>query len=911
MTVRRPDPDELLARVQIAEQQQSRGKLKIFFGAAAGVGKTYAMLEAARTSHTDGIDVVVGWVETHGRAETAALLEDLERIPPQTIVYRGTTLHEFDLDAALARHPALLLLDELAHTNVPGSRHSKRWQDAEELLAAGIDVYTTVNVQHIESLSDVVAQITEVIIRETVPDTIIDQADEIEVIDLTPDELLERLHEGKVYVPQQARQAVQNFFRKGNLIALRELALRRAADRIDTQMQNYRRDHAIAQTWPTTERLLVAISPSPSSRRLVRATLRMAQRWQAPWLAVYVEPPAGTGLSDSDRSRVAQTLTLAEQLGAEVVTLSGHHAAEEVLSYARTRNVSRIVVGKPVSSRWREWFSRPFADAVVRGSGDIDVFFTCGEADDTTPVAPSAPWPQSYRWPDYGWACAMIAICTGISIFLFPFIGHTNVVLIYLLGITALATRFSRRSLVLASLLSVAVFNFFFTTPYYTLQVDQPGYLITFVVMLTVALVTSTLTVRIREQAVAARQRERRTAALYAISQAFAVAQDQDAILEGATEQISSVFGSEVVILLPDEKGRIRVWNEQRIPAFFNPSENGVAQWVYDHGQPAGQGTDTLPSAAALYVPLLASQGTLGVLGVYPTQDIHVNDPQQRHLLATFTNQTALALERAHLAAEAQQAQLRIETEQLRNSLLSSVSHDLRTPLASITGAASSLLEDNGTINETLTQDLLMTIHEEAERLSRLVQNLLEMTRIETGTIQIHKEWQPLEEVIGAALTRLARQLDGRSIQVHLPADLPLVPLDGVLIEQVLINILDNALKYTPPGSPIELAADVEQDAHDQPVAVVVTIADRGPGLPPGVEQGIFDKFFRIPATRVGRGAGLGLTICRAMIEAHGGRIWAANRSDVGAIFHFTLPLEGMPPLVDTNLETTEVSEQL
>lgn len=908
MAERRPNPDELLARVQAAAQQERRGKLKIFFGAAAGVGKTYAMLEAAHERQSEGVDVVIGWVETHGRSETAALVKGLEAIPPRSVDYRSTTLREFDLDAALARRPALLLLDELAHTNAPGMRHAKRWQDVTELLDAGIDVYTTVNVQHIESLSDVVAQITEVPIRETVPDALIDRADAIEVIDLTPEELLQRLHEGKVYVPQQARQAVQHFFRKGNLIALRELALRRAADRVDTQMQDYRRDHAIAHTWPTTERLLVCVSPSPLSPRLVRAACRMAQRLQSPWLAVYVEPLSPSRLSEADHSRVAQTLTLARQLGAEVVTLSGHHAAEEILAYARTRNVSRIVVGKPAHPRWQTWLAGSFADAIVRGSGDIDVLFIQGERDGTPPgVLPRLQRP--YRWGDYGWASAMVALCSGVGMLLFPWIGHTNVVLIYLLGITLLATRFSRRSLALASLLSVAAFNFFFTTPYYSLGVDQPHYLITFAAMFTVALVTSTLTVRIREQAAAARQREQRTAALYALSRAFAAAQDQATIVNSAIHQMREVFGSEVALLLPDAQERVAPAIGQPAPAFLNASERGVAQWVYDHRQTAGCGTATLPSAAALYIPLLTARGAVGVLGVHPAPDTRLDDPQQRSLLETFANQIALALERAYLATEAQQAQLRIETEQLRNALLSSVSHDLRTPLAAITGAASSLLDSNASMQQALAHDLLLTIHEEAERLSRLVQNLLEMTRLETGTIQVHKEWQPLEEVVGAALTRLARQLEGRRVEVHLSPDLPLLPLDGVLIEQVLINLLDNALKYTPADSPIELRAVVERDTHDPLTVVVVTVADHGPGLPPGAEQHVFDKFFRIPVAGAGRGAGLGLTICRGMVEAHGGRIWAENRIDGGAAFRFTLPLDGTPPPLDKTLPATEIGE--
>ncbi|NJN65378.1 MAG: sensor histidine kinase KdpD [Chloroflexaceae bacterium] len=899
--MKRPDPEELLARVQQAEQQQTRGKLKVFFGAAAGVGKTYAMLEAAHQRCAEGVDVVVGWVETHGRPETEALLDGLERLPPTRLCYRTAILPEFDLDAALERRPALLLLDELAHTNVPGSRHHKRWQDAEELLQAGIEVYTTVNVQHIESLGDVVAQITGVVIRETVPDAIINHADEIEVVDLSPDDLLQRLAEGKVYVPQQAQVAARHFFRKGNLMALRELALRCAADRVDAQMQHYKRDHAIAQTWPTTERLLVCVSPSPSSARVVRAACRMAQRMQAPWLAVYVETPHTRRLPDLDRMRVSQTLRLAEQLGAEVVTLEGHRAADEIIAYARTRNVSRIMAGKPSHPRWRELLVGSFADTLVRQSDEIDVTFVSGSDDVSAPVVPSPILHPTLRWSDYGWVGVMLVVCTMSGVVLFPSIGQNNVILVYLLGITMLATRVRRSAAVVASVASVVAFNFFFTMPYYTLEVDDSQYLVTFPVMLTVALVISTLTVRIREQAEVARWRERRTAALYAISRAFAAANDCQTILDHAVHHVGEVFASEAVILLPDDQGHVTVRAGQVPAETLSRAECGVAQWVFDHGHLAGRTTDTLPGAELLYVPLLAGQQTVGVLGVRLSQPATSATPEQRHLLEAFASQTALALERVALAAEAQQAQVRVKTERLRSSLLSSVSHDVRTPLAGIIGAASSLLEHGGALGPSDRHDLLLAIYEEAERLGRLVNGVLDMTRIETGTIQVRKEWQPLEEVVGAALHRLDARLHGRQLHLDLPPDLPLVPLDSVLIEQVLINLLDNALKYTPPGSPIALsshAIPADSGAVSIPASVVVAIADDGPGVPPGDEERIFEKFAQAQPAGARRGVGLGLAICRGMIAAHGGRIWAVNRPGGGAVFSFSLPIEGEPPEV-------------
>ena len=905
----RPDPDILLARVQEEETQQGRGKLKIFFGATAGVGKTYAMLEAAQARRKAGVDVVVGWVDTHGRAETDALLAGLEVLPRRTVAYRGTTLGALDLDAAVARRPALLLVDELAHTNAPGARHAKRWQDVAEVLEAGIDVYTTVNVQHLESLNDVVAQITGVLVRETVPDAILEQADEVELIDLPPDELLQRLREGKVYVSEQASRALEHFFSKGNLIALRELALRRTADRVDAQMQAYRSSHAITETWPTTERMLVCVSPSPLSARLVRATRRMAARLRAEWLAVYVETPASLRLPEADRDRVVHTLRLAEQLGAETVTLSGESVSEELLTYARTRNVSKIVVGKPRRPRWKEVVFGSVVDELARNTDDIDVYVIGGEHDDSRP--PSLRLPE--RTSDgaaYGRALAVVMVCTALDWLLFPAFEKANLVMVYLLGVTVVAMRGRRLAAIVASVLSVAAFDFFFVSPHLSFAITDLEYLITFAVMLLVALVISTLTVRLRQQVEAARHRERRTAVLYALSRDLASTRDIDGLLQAAARHLYEVFECQVSLLLPDATGRLQPWGAgadglshrlgSQILLTLEPKEHAVAQWVYEHRQMAGLGTATLPSAAALYIPLLGTEGAVGVLGVRPASLRRLLAPEQIHLLETFANQTALGIERATLAGEAQQAQVQIATERLRNSLLSTVSHDLRTPLTAIAGAASGLLEDNALLDPAARRELCQTIAEEAQRLNRLVQNLLEMTRLEAGAVQVHKEWQPLEEVVGAALTRLAAQMLDRPLTIHLPADLPLVPLDSVLIEQVLLNLLDNALKYTSPGSPLALTAWATAEA------VIVEMADRGPGLPPGDEQRIFEKFYRVPGPAQPSGTGLGLTICRGLVEAHGGQMWAANRPGGGTVVRFTLPLTGTPPAVVPEDATSE-----
>ncbi|HEU4370598.1 MAG TPA: sensor histidine kinase KdpD [Methylomirabilota bacterium] len=886
MSEHRPDPEALLARVKEEEARAHRGKLKMFFGAAAGVGKTYAMLEAARELSANGVDVVVGYVETHRRAETEALLQGLDVLPRRAVDYRGTTLEEFDLDAALKRHPTVILVDELAHTNAPGSRHAKRWQDVVELLDVGIDVYTTVNVQHIESLNDLVAKITGVVMRETVPDSVFERADEVELIDLPPDDLLQRFREGKVYVPGQAREALENFFRKGNLIALRELSLRRTAERVDAQMRVYRREHAIEQVWPTAERVLVCIGPGPWSTRLVRAAKRMADQLGAEWIAAYVETPAQLRLPTEARDSVIQTMRLAEQLGAQTITLGGPTMSEAILAYARDRNVSKIVVGKPSRSLWQRILLGSIVDALVQGSGDIDVYVISGGREEGSSPAPVRGRVPATDWLAYATATAAVAAATGVAWLMAPVSELSNVVMVYLLGIVAVAMRTGRGPSLLAAVLSVAVFDFFFVPPRFTFAVSDVRYLLTFLVMLIVGVVISDLTVRTRAQAAAAHHREQRTAALYAMSRELAGTRGVDALLQVAVRHVAEVFRSQVVVLLPGEAGVLAPWPGGQFAVDAN--ELGVGRWVFEHRQPAGLGTATLPGASALYVPLTGSTGAVGVLGVRPPDRHAMDEPERLHQLETFAGQTALALERARLAEETQAAQVRIETERLRNSLLSSVSHDLRTPLAAITGAVSTMIEDGQRLDDRTRRELLDSVHEEAERLNRLVQNLLEMTRLESGAVQLRKELHPPEEVIGAALGRLGKRLADRRVTTRVPSDLPLVPMDDVLIEQVLLNLLDNAVKYTPPGSPIEIIAT----ATDR--NLTIEVADRGPGLPPGEEEKVFEKFYRAVRVTAG-GAGLGLAICRGIVQAHGGRIWAQNLPGGGVAFLFTLPI-GEPP---------------
>jgi two-component system, OmpR family, sensor histidine kinase KdpD len=891
MDERRPDPDALLRRVQAEEAEQARGKLKVFFGATAGVGKTYAMLGAAHEQQNDNVDVVVGWVETHGRAETEALLGGLTILPPRLVEHRGTTLREFDLDAALARRPQLILMDELAHTNAPGSRHPKRWQDVKELLKAGINVYTTVNVQHLECLNDVVAQITGVRVSETVPDSVLEQADDVELIDLPPDDLLQRLKDGKVYMPEQAQHAVQNFFRKGNLIALRELALRRTAERVDQQMEVYRRDHAVVRTWPAAETIMVCVNMKPRGPRLVRAARTMATGLHAKWIAVYVQTPRHLRMPQADRDRVNQTLRLAELLGAEMVVLSGANVAQELLSYARRRNVAKIIVGKPVRARWKEWVFGSVVAELVQQSGETDIYVITGEAGESRQLAAQAV-KRSSEWSSYWLGVVGVGLSTGVAWLMFPYFGLANLIMMYLMGVVLVATRYGRGPSVLASVLSVAAFDFFFVPPYLSFAVSDIQYLLTFAVMLVVALTISGLAVRTKQQAELARHQERRTAVLYALSRELATHRGLATLTQLAVQHVREVFDCQAAIFVADLNRRLVLQRGEQLFFEFDPKESGVAQWVLEHGERAGLGSDTLPGASALYLPLVGSKGPIGVLAVRPTLATRFLDLEQLHLLEVLANQIALALERARLAEEAQQAHVSVETERMRNAILSSVSHDLRTPLATITGAASSLLEGRETMEAASRQELARSIYDEAHRLDRLVRNLLDMTRLEAGAVHLQKEWHPIEEIVGAALTRLEGRLAGHPMKTNFPQDLPLVLLDGVLMEQVLINLLENALKYAPPETAIELAASVSDHT------LIVEIADRGPGVPPADERRIFEKFYRAGPAREG-GVGLGLTICRGIIEAHGGRIWVEKRPGGGAVFRFTLPLDHTQPTIE------------
>lgn len=889
MTEPRRNPDELLARIREEEARAGRGRLKIFFGANPGVGKTFAMLEEARARRAEGKDVVVGVVETHGRSETAALLTGLEIIPRREYGYKGVTLSEFDLDQALTRKPALILIDEMAHTNAPGSRHGKRWQDVEELLAAGISVYATLNVQHLESLNDVVAQITGVQVRETVPDSVFDAADEIELADLTPDDLLTRMQQGKVYFAEQAERARERFFRKGNLIALRELALRRVAERVDAQMRGYMVEHGIHETWPAGERLLVCVGANSASARLVRAGRRIAERLRCEWVALHVETPGAAPVPTRDQAALIDNLQLAEEFGARTVTVQGRDIPEEILAYARANNVTRILVGKPTHGRWRDRLRGSLVDRLVRGSGEVDVYVITGEVGHRPKRRPAARAPRS-PGREYGLAFLVVAIATLLGWLVFRKVSVTDVAMLYLLAAIVVASRCGRGPSVAAALLSIALFDFLFVEPIFTFQVSDLRYVLTFGMLLLTALVISGFTLRIREQGEIARDRERRTAALYALSRDLADSRTRADIVRTARHHLSETFHCGMQLLAPGNDDALELLAPATPEPPFDEKEWGVADWVYRRGEIAGQGTTTLPGAAALHLPLAGAGGVVGVLMVAAPDLERFQLPAQRHLLETFAGLVAVALERVTLAERSQRAKLEVEAERLRTSLLSSLSHDLRTPLGVITGAASSLRQRGDHLAPEARAGLLDSILDESERMNRLIRNLLDMIRVETGSLEVQKEWQPLEDTIGVALLRLDERMKDHPVQVKLPPDLPLVPLDAVLLEQVFINLLENAARYTPAGTPVEISAQATPDG------VQVSVADRGPGLPVGEEDRIFEKFYRGASAEPGKGVGLGLTICRGIITAHGGRIWAAPRPGGGALIHFTLPLSGPAP---------------
>ncbi len=886
----RPSPDALLA----AAQRDGRGRLKIFLGAAPGVGKTYQMLITSQARQRDGVDVAVGVVETHGRKETLDLLQGLEIIPRRELEYRGRKVNEMDLDAVLARRPQVVLVDELAHTNAAGSRHPKRYLDVEELLAAGIDVYTTLNIQHVESLNDVVAGITRIRVRETVPDSIIDRADDIEVIDLTPEDLIQRLKDGKVYLPHQAERAIRHYFSAGNLTALRELALRRTAQRVDDQMVDYMRSHAIRGPWAAGERVLVCIDGSPGSPALVRHARRLAERLRGPWTAIHVEgSPVGFGGGPREEARqacTAEALRLAQRLGGETVTIPGADAAGTVVDYARANNFTHIIVAPSQRSHWAELIRGSMAQRLIRQAGAINIHVLAAQAEDGKAGRDDATARLSLGrgLTSSAWAGSFVAVAGALAVALLlrEFLGITSVALVFLMGVLASAVAYGLASSLLACFLSVLAYNFFFLPPLYTFTIADPENVVALIVFAVVAVVASNLTARMRGQTVAARQRAKTTEELYQFSRKLAGAVSLDDVLWTTAHQVALMLKVRVVLLLPGEDGLA-------VQAGFPPedlldeADLAAAKWAWQNNRPAGRGADTLPGGKRLFLPMQTGRGAIGVLGIDRDEPGPLLTPDQQRLLDALSDQAALAVERVNLVRDVDAAKLQAETDRLRSALLTSISHDLRTPLASILGCVTSLCSQQTALDDAGRTAMLRTIQEEAERLNRFIGNLLDMTRLESGPLTPTGGLADLSDVVGAALRRASPILSAYRVQVDLQPGLPMLAIDMVLFEQVLFNLLDNAAKYSRPGSTIRIGARREADE------VKLRVLDEGEGIPAADLERVFDKFYRVRGTdRQRASTGLGLAICRGFLEAMHGTITAANRTDrSGAVFTITLPV--------------------
>ncbi|MBL8593088.1 MAG: sensor histidine kinase KdpD, partial [Devosia sp.] len=860
----------------------------IFLGAAPGVGKTYEMLMSGRAKLAEGIDVVIGVVETHGRKETEALVAGFEVIPRVLVDYKGRPLEEMDLDAVLARRPQLVLVDELAHTNVAGSRHPKRYLDVEELLSRGIDVYTTVNVQHVESLNDVVAQITRIRVRETVPDSIIDRADDIEVIDITPDDLLKRLHDGKVYLATTARRAVENYFSSGNLTALRELALRRTAQRVDDQLLSHMQSHAIAGPWAAGERVLVCVDEHARGPSLVRYARRLADRLRGPFVALNIETARTAGVSDAGKDQLAASLRLAEQLGGEAVVLPGQHVAAEIVRYAAANNVTHIVIGKPVKPQWREWLQGSVSHELIRHAGDISVHVIAGTAEQgVKPAAGLVHVTQSrFELAPYLWSAGYVLVALGAGLLLDRVLDVTNIALVFLMAVLAAALSFGLGAALFASLLSAFALNYFFLPPLYTLNISDPESVVALGFFLGVAFIASNLTSRVQRQAAAARQRARTTEDLYLFSKKLAGTGTLDDVLWATAYQIASMLKLRVVLLLP-ENGSIAVKAGYPPEDTLDEADVAAARWAWEHDRAAGRGADTLPGARRLYLPLKTGRTPVGVVGLDNDKTGPLLTPEQRRLLDALTDQAAVAIERIQLVEDVERAKLAAEADRLRSALLTSISHDLKTPLAAILGAAGMLREPPDGLLKDDEAELLGTVVDESERLNRFIANLLDMTRIESGAMAPNAGLNFVGDIVGTALQRTRKITAEHRVAVDIPADLPMLNIDPVLFEQVLFNLVDNASKYAPEGTTIALKGWADG------AAVVLQVIDEGPGIPAEDLERVFDSFYRVrKGDQVRAGTGLGLSICRGFVEAMGGSITAGNRQDrSGAIFTIRMPI--------------------
>jgi two-component system sensor histidine kinase KdpD len=858
----RPDPDELLARMKRDETAAARGKLKIFFGMSPGVGKTYAMLQAAQQKVAQGTEVVVGLVETHGRKETEALLEGMPIMPRTQVEYRGAKLEEMDLDAILTWHPGLAVVDELAHTNAPGSRHPKRYQDVLELLDAGIDVYTTLNVQHIASRSDTVRQISGVTVSETVPDSVLDLADEMVLIDLTPEQLRSRLAEGKVYLGERAEWAAQNFFRESNLTALREMALRLVAEHVDRDLRDIMTEQKITGPWKSGDRLLVAVSASPYSERLIRYTRRLAASMEASWIVANIERPRP--LSQEEQGRLTRYLALARQLGAEVVSTPGRDVGEVLLRIARQHNVTQIVIGKPLGPRWTGFWNRDPLRWLMRHSGNIDIHMIPSDESALPQQEKLEERLARAPWSEFGIALAIVAGVTTVCLAIFDTTGYWAVALFYLLAVVITATRLRRWPTLFLATVSALLWDFLFIPPRFTFYISRLHDFMMFGAYFVIALVIGHLATQLREREQSERRREERATALYRLTRALAASRDLDEALPKALALIKNVFQADAAVWLRDESGLA-----QHSASMFAPSskDESVANWAFQKKQAAGKSTDTLPDADALHLPLVTGDRAEGVLTV------RVGPPptiEQRELLDAFAAQLALFVNKERALEEGRATHLARQSQKLQKTLFDSVSHELKTPLAAMTAALEQPHPDCAELQQAV------------RRLTRSVDHLLDATRLESGLLQPVREWCDPGELLREAIGLAGLKED--SVKIGVARDLPTVWVDAPLMQQALGALLSNAAAHAKSDQPIEVSV-----ARDDSM-LVFSVADHGPGLAPGEENKVFEKFYRGPGTRPG-GLGLGLSIARQLVEAHGGRIVAQNRETGGARFSIRLPI--------------------
>lgn len=891
----RPTPDDLLKKIRTDEQKARRGKLKIFFGSCAGVGKTYAMLSAAHEQFDEGVDVAVGIVETHKRPETEKLLVGLPVIDPLEIDYRGVRLREFNLDAALRRKPSILLVDEFAHTNAPGLRHPKRWNDIDELLDAGINVYTTLNVQHLESVSDLVAGTTGVVVKETVPDSLFDSADDIVLVDLNVDELLKRLRDGKVYIAERARtNAADNFFKKGNLIALRELALRRTAERIDAQREENDTAEGQRGRISITDKIMVCIGPDPLSAKLIRTARRMAASLKAPWFALYVENARHYRLNERGQRALATMFRLVERMGGKVVVVQGDNVIDQVIGYGKSHRVTKIVVGRPIKPEWRVLFQGSLSDKIIRKSGDMDVYVITSEAISGSEELFGKNTSRKVKARLYGISVLSVAFMTAFGVITRNFFSASDQALIYLTGVVFVAARCGMGPALLYAFLSATCLNFFFIEPLYSFTIYDRSYWTTLVVLMITGFVIADQASRLRLQTILSRKREQNTQTLYALTKELASTRGIKGIASVTARQIADTLDADVTIWMPRMEGTLHIVFGN-LPAENFAKEHGALLWCFDNKKIAGRGTDTMPTAEGYYLPLMASEEAVGVLGVIPRNQQHNLKIEETALLETISNLLAASLERVKAAELAERSIVEAETERLRNTLLSSVSHDLRTPLASITGASSSIAVDADKLPTSTIRDLAHSIQKEATRLSRVVANLLDITTLESGRFKLNQQPYFVQELIGSALAHIQPALAGHKIVTQAADHLPMVMVDGILIEQVLQNLIENAAHHTQPDSTITIFASLKDED------ILVSVKDNGPGIPKGEEEKIFDKFYTISRRDAHKGSGLGLAICASIIKAHGRPIWAENLPEGGAMFSFALPVAQTPKMDGTH----------